>query len=162
MEVRYYISSYYQKQPLESTYFYIYPHQCHWTLLFHFIGNYRYGFATPPNYNDHELYCGGFTRQWRDNSGKCGICGDPWNTKQVIYKIKCKQKINIVTSRIQLLIQCIYFHVLLLAGICLFCNAVEFEFLCLSRIKTNKINVTKQKYAWWRNAYVRNCLCGKT
>ena len=44
---------------------------------------YRYGFATPPNYNDHELYCGGFTRQWRDNGGKCGICGDPWNTKQV-------------------------------------------------------------------------------
>ena len=30
----------------------------------------RYGFATPPNYNDHELYCGGFTRQWRDNGGK--------------------------------------------------------------------------------------------
>ena len=58
------------------------------------MGNYRYGFATPPNYNDHELYCGGFTRQWRDNSGKCGICGDPWNTKQVICKITRKHKIN--------------------------------------------------------------------
>ena len=43
----------------------------------------RYGFNTPPNYNDHELYCGGYSRQWRTNGGKCGICGDPWDTKQV-------------------------------------------------------------------------------
>jgi len=42
----------------------------------------RYGFNTPPNYNDHELYCGGYSRQWRTNEGKCGICGDPWDTKQ--------------------------------------------------------------------------------
>jgi len=42
----------------------------------------RYGFNTPPNYNDHELYCGGYSRQWRTNGGKCGICGDPWDTKQ--------------------------------------------------------------------------------
>jgi len=42
----------------------------------------RYGFQTKPNYNDHELYCGGFTRQWRTNGGKCGICGDPWDSKQ--------------------------------------------------------------------------------
>lgn len=42
----------------------------------------RYGFNTPPNYNDHELYCGGFSRQWRTNGGKCGICGDPWDSKQ--------------------------------------------------------------------------------
>ncbi|PNF41958.1 hypothetical protein B7P43_G14640 [Cryptotermes secundus] len=39
----------------------------------------RYGFSTPPNYNDHELYCGGFTRQWQKNGGKCGICGDAWD-----------------------------------------------------------------------------------
>lgn len=39
----------------------------------------RYGFQTPPDYNDHELYCGGFTRQWKRNSGKCGECGDPWD-----------------------------------------------------------------------------------
>lgn len=32
----------------------------------------RYGFDTPPNYNDHELYCGGFTTQWNKNDGKCG------------------------------------------------------------------------------------------
>ncbi|XP_076033601.1 uncharacterized protein LOC143020758 [Oratosquilla oratoria] len=40
----------------------------------------RYGFDTPHNYNDHELYCGGFARQWQKNEGKCGPCGDPWDT----------------------------------------------------------------------------------
>uniref|UniRef100_A0A1A9W887 Chitin-binding type-4 domain-containing protein n=1 Tax=Glossina brevipalpis TaxID=37001 RepID=A0A1A9W887_9MUSC len=39
----------------------------------------RYGFNTPPDYNDHELYCGGFTRQWKQNDGKCGECGDAWD-----------------------------------------------------------------------------------
>lgn len=38
---------------------------------------FRYGFQTPPNYNDHELYCGGFQRQQK-NGGKCGECGDAW------------------------------------------------------------------------------------
>ncbi|XP_044261454.1 uncharacterized protein LOC123009310 [Tribolium madens] len=41
----------------------------------------RYGFDTPHNYNDHELFCGGFTRQWVKNEGKCGVCGDAWDTK---------------------------------------------------------------------------------
>lgn len=27
----------------------------------------RYGFNTPPNYNDHELFCGGFTKQYQGN-----------------------------------------------------------------------------------------------
>ncbi|XP_022914568.2 uncharacterized protein [Onthophagus taurus] len=40
----------------------------------------RYGFNTPPDYNDHESFCGGFTRQWVKNSGKCGICGDAWDS----------------------------------------------------------------------------------
>ncbi|XP_026462853.1 uncharacterized protein LOC113365532, partial [Ctenocephalides felis] len=39
----------------------------------------RYGFDTPPNYNDHELFCGGFARQWQKNAGKCGECGDAWD-----------------------------------------------------------------------------------
>ncbi|XP_053690918.1 uncharacterized protein LOC128739457 [Sabethes cyaneus] len=39
----------------------------------------RYGFSTPPNYNDHELYCGGFNRQWQKNDGKCGVCGDAFD-----------------------------------------------------------------------------------
>lgn len=42
----------------------------------------RYGFKTPPNYNDHEIYCGGYSRQWQRNEGKCGPCGDPWDAKQ--------------------------------------------------------------------------------
>lgn len=42
----------------------------------------RYGFPTPPDYNDHELYCGGFTRQWKTNGGKCGECGDAWDLPQ--------------------------------------------------------------------------------
>ncbi|XP_023332921.1 uncharacterized protein LOC111704804 [Eurytemora carolleeae] len=42
----------------------------------------RYGFDSPANYNDHELYCGGYTRQWQTNGGKCGICGDPWDSPQ--------------------------------------------------------------------------------
>lgn len=43
----------------------------------------RYGFGTPHDYNDHECYCGGFTRQWQRNKGKCGICGDPWDSPVV-------------------------------------------------------------------------------
>lgn len=39
----------------------------------------RYGFQTPPNYNDHELYCGGFQRQWQRNNGQCGVCGDAFD-----------------------------------------------------------------------------------
>ncbi|XP_043064454.1 uncharacterized protein LOC108100432 isoform X2 [Drosophila ficusphila] len=39
----------------------------------------RFGFQTKPDYNDHELYCGGFTRQWNRNGGKCGECGDAWD-----------------------------------------------------------------------------------
>ena len=39
----------------------------------------RFGFGTPANYNDHETNCGGFTRQWTKNGGKCGECGDAWD-----------------------------------------------------------------------------------
>ncbi|XP_063399680.1 uncharacterized protein LOC134684322 [Mytilus trossulus] len=39
----------------------------------------RYGYKTPKNYNDNQLYCGGFNTQWAVNGGKCGVCGDPWN-----------------------------------------------------------------------------------
>ncbi|XP_016958859.1 uncharacterized protein LOC108030488 [Drosophila biarmipes] len=42
----------------------------------------RFGFPTPPDYNDHELYCGGFTRQWKVNGGKCGECGDAWDVPE--------------------------------------------------------------------------------
>ena len=141
MEVIYYISFNYQKRSLDLTDVF------ELTISFQ-LSNYRYGFATPPNYNDHELYCGGFTRQWRDNSGKCGICGDPWNTKQVICNITRKHKINFaIHITIRPLIQLIYLHILNLIGVSLFCDAVEFEVSSLSRIKTNKKNVMKQTYA---------------
>ncbi|RWS02710.1 uncharacterized protein B4U79_01228 [Dinothrombium tinctorium] len=39
----------------------------------------RYGFKTPINFDDQELFCGGFRNQWYINGGKCGICGDPFN-----------------------------------------------------------------------------------
>ncbi|OWF44011.1 Zonadhesin [Mizuhopecten yessoensis] len=44
---------------------------------------FRRGYATPPNYNDNQLNCGGFATQWGyPNKGKCGICGDPYNGKR--------------------------------------------------------------------------------
>ncbi|UYV73625.1 hypothetical protein LAZ67_11000076 [Cordylochernes scorpioides] len=42
----------------------------------------RFGFRTKPNYNDNELFCGGWAVQWQRNGGKCGICGDPWHQKE--------------------------------------------------------------------------------
>ncbi|XP_033748370.1 uncharacterized protein LOC117333264 [Pecten maximus] len=39
----------------------------------------RRGFHSPKNYNDNQLFCGGFYRQWSLNGGKCGVCGDPWD-----------------------------------------------------------------------------------
>merc|ERR1712121_518255 len=39
----------------------------------------RYGFKTPVNYDDTQLWCGGFARQYEQNGGKCGICGDPYD-----------------------------------------------------------------------------------
>ncbi|CAG2175745.1 unnamed protein product, partial [Oppiella nova] len=42
----------------------------------------RFGYKTKINYNDNELFCGGFTRQWKRNGGKCGICGDPYDGKR--------------------------------------------------------------------------------
>ncbi|KAM7300368.1 uncharacterized protein ISCGN_020932 [Ixodes scapularis] len=39
----------------------------------------RMGFRTQKNYNDNELFCGGYAVQWQRNSGKCGVCGDPWS-----------------------------------------------------------------------------------
>ncbi|XP_069134843.1 uncharacterized protein [Argopecten irradians] len=39
----------------------------------------RRGFNSPKNYNDNQLFCGGFYHQWTLNGGKCGVCGDPWD-----------------------------------------------------------------------------------
>lgn len=39
----------------------------------------RFGFPNPVNYNDNELFCGGYAVQWVQNEGKCGICGDAYH-----------------------------------------------------------------------------------
>ncbi|XP_071533383.1 uncharacterized protein [Panulirus ornatus] len=36
----------------------------------------RLGYPNPVNYNDNELYCGGFVVHYQKNEGKCGVCGD--------------------------------------------------------------------------------------
>ncbi|KAK7107063.1 uncharacterized protein [Littorina saxatilis] len=43
----------------------------------------RYGFPdSPANYQDNELFCGGYDQQWNVNGGKCGICGDDYSDPQ--------------------------------------------------------------------------------
>ncbi|OXA54698.1 hypothetical protein Fcan01_10849 [Folsomia candida] len=34
----------------------------------------------PINYDDNQLFCGGFVLQYQHNGGKCGECGDPYNS----------------------------------------------------------------------------------
>lgn len=41
----------------------------------------RFGYPNPVNYNDNELFCGGYAVQWEHNNGKCGICGDAYHLK---------------------------------------------------------------------------------
>ncbi|XP_042868838.1 uncharacterized protein LOC122251188 [Penaeus japonicus] len=41
----------------------------------------RLGYPNPVNYNDNELYCGGFVVQYQKNDGKCGVCGDNFADK---------------------------------------------------------------------------------
>ncbi|GLV35907.1 uncharacterized protein CBL_09875 [Carabus blaptoides fortunei] len=42
----------------------------------------RFGFPNPVNYNDNELFCGGYAVQWDQNGGKCGLCGDPYHVEE--------------------------------------------------------------------------------
>ncbi|KAK3093828.1 hypothetical protein FSP39_020701 [Pinctada imbricata] len=35
--------------------------------------------GAPVNVDDHGLNCGGFSRQFERNGGKCGVCGDAWD-----------------------------------------------------------------------------------
>ncbi|XP_055551322.1 uncharacterized protein LOC129733826 isoform X2 [Wyeomyia smithii] len=41
----------------------------------------RFGFPNPVNYNDNELFCGGYAVQWEQNQGNCGVCGDAYNLR---------------------------------------------------------------------------------
>ena len=38
------------------------------------------------NYNYNEMFCGGFRRQWEENGGKCGICGDAFDAPRKFEK----------------------------------------------------------------------------
>lgn len=38
----------------------------------------RFGYPNAVNYNDNELFCGGYGIQWEQNEGRCGVCGDPY------------------------------------------------------------------------------------
>jgi len=40
----------------------------------------RMGFNSPENFDDDQTYCGGWGVQWSENNGRCGVCGDPWNS----------------------------------------------------------------------------------
>ena len=50
----------------------------------------RFGYSNPVNYNDNELYCGGFSVQWSNNDGKCGVCGDNWADPAPRFRVKTK------------------------------------------------------------------------
>lgn len=41
----------------------------------------RFGFPNSVNYNDNELFCGGYAVQWEQNQGQCGVCGDAYNLR---------------------------------------------------------------------------------
>lgn len=41
----------------------------------------RFGYPNPVNYNDNELYCGGFVVHYQKNKGQCGVCGDDYREK---------------------------------------------------------------------------------
>jgi len=60
----------------------------------------RYGFPNPVNYNDNELYCGGFAVQWNQNNGKCGVCGDNYkDTVPRAHETGGKYGLNIISKR---------------------------------------------------------------
>ena len=42
----------------------------------------RFGYGTPINYSDNEVFCGGVGIQFKKNKGKCGVCGDDWSKKR--------------------------------------------------------------------------------
>lgn len=39
----------------------------------------RYGYPNAVNYDDNELFCGGYAVQWEQNEGRCGMCGDAYH-----------------------------------------------------------------------------------
>ncbi|KAL5019657.1 hypothetical protein ScPMuIL_002549 [Solemya velum] len=42
----------------------------------------RFYDSAPINYDDHSLNCGGYWRHMFVNRGRCGVCGDSWDTRR--------------------------------------------------------------------------------
>lgn len=42
----------------------------------------RFGYNSPPDYDDNGHNCGGVGVQFGRNDGKCGLCGDPYDGKR--------------------------------------------------------------------------------
>ena len=40
----------------------------------------RYDRTAPVDYDDNGCNCGGYSNQWFTHNGKCGICGDPYQS----------------------------------------------------------------------------------
>jgi len=60
----------------------------------------RYGFNTPVNFNDNQLFCGGFNVQWYQNGGKCGICGDSFeNPEPREHEAGGKYAVGVISKR---------------------------------------------------------------
>lgn len=53
------------------------------------------------NYDYNQMFCGGMTRQWEVNGGRCGICGDPWDGEREYEKDGAKYLGKIVKSYIK-------------------------------------------------------------
>ena len=49
----------------------------------------RLGFDNPPDFNDHQGFCGGFKHQFGRMGGKCGICGDPADAWPRQHEVRC-------------------------------------------------------------------------
>ncbi|KAJ0174460.1 hypothetical protein K1T71_009568 [Dendrolimus kikuchii] len=60
----------------------------------------RSGYSSLANYDDDGLNCGGFFHQWGVNDGKCGICGDPWDTPEPRdHELGGKYGLGVITGR---------------------------------------------------------------
>ena len=58
----------------------------------------RYGFDVPANYEDNQQNCGGFAAQWETNNGKCGVCGDQFNSKNAQHVFPGKYAKGVITK----------------------------------------------------------------
>lgn len=58
----------------------------------------RLGYDTPVNHNDNVQNCGGTLYRYTKADGKCGVCGDPWNTGKGNNKVGGLYDKDIITA----------------------------------------------------------------